>query len=88
VKLKQETELEQIEKAAVNLAPLGKPQERVLNMHQYLARYGTALVREILSRMEAEVDARLGAVPAPGAAATSPGRWRNEMVAAVNPRRL
>jgi bacillithiol synthase len=73
VKAKEQTELEQIEKAAANLAPLGKPQERVLNMHQYLARYGTALVREILSRMEAEVDARLGAVPAPGAAATSPG---------------
>jgi bacillithiol synthase len=52
VKRQQETELEQIDKAAINLAPLGKPQERVLNIHQYLARYGQGLVTELLSAME------------------------------------
>ncbi|NIP80644.1 MAG: bacillithiol biosynthesis cysteine-adding enzyme BshC, partial [Gemmatimonadetes bacterium] len=56
VKLKEETELEQIEKAAVNLAPEGKPQERVLNVHQYLARYGDALIPAILERMEVRLD--------------------------------
>lgn len=58
VKMKEGTELEQIEKAAVNLAPHGKPQERVLNAHQYLARYGEALIPAILERMEVELDER------------------------------
>jgi uncharacterized protein YllA (UPF0747 family) len=56
VKLKEETALEQVEKAAANLAPDGKPQERVLNVHQYLARYGDELVPSILERMEVELD--------------------------------
>ncbi len=55
VKLKEETALDQIEKVAVNLAPGGKPQERVLNVHQYLARYGSELVPSILERMEIEL---------------------------------
>lgn len=57
VKLRQETELEQIGKAAANLAPDGKPQERVLNVHQYLARYGDDLIRSIRDRMEVALDA-------------------------------
>ncbi len=57
VKLNEETELEQIEKAAANLAPEGKPQERVLNVHQYLARYGPDLIPAILERMEVSLDA-------------------------------
>ncbi|MFO7893524.1 MAG: bacillithiol biosynthesis cysteine-adding enzyme BshC [Longimicrobiales bacterium] len=57
VKLNEETELEQIEKAAMNLAPEGKPQERVLNVHQYLARYGEALIPAILERMEISLTA-------------------------------
>jgi bacillithiol synthase len=56
VKLQEETHLEQLEKAAVNLAPGGKPQERVLNVHQYLARYGEALLPAILERMEVRLD--------------------------------
>ena len=56
VKLNEETELEQIEKAAINLAPEGKPQERVLNVHQYLARYGDELIPAIAERMEVELD--------------------------------
>lgn len=55
VKLNEETELEQIEKAAINLAPEGKPQERVLNVHQYLARYGPDLIPAILERMSVEL---------------------------------
>lgn len=64
VKLKEETELEQVEKAAVNLSPLGKPQERVLNVHQYLARYGTGLLAGILEAMleETTVAARNRAI--------------------------
>ncbi len=56
VKLNEETELEQIEKAAMNLAPNGKPQERVLNIHQYLARYGDDLIPAILERMEVPLE--------------------------------
>ena len=56
VKLAEETELEQIEKAAVNLAPEGKPQERMLNVHQYLARYGDGLIPAILEKLEVRLD--------------------------------
>jgi bacillithiol biosynthesis cysteine-adding enzyme BshC len=56
VKLNEETELEQIEKAAVNLAPEGKPQERVLNVHHYLARYGAGLIPAILDRLDVRLD--------------------------------
>jgi bacillithiol synthase len=73
VKLKQETELEQVEKAAVNLSPLGKPQERVLNVHQYLARYGPALVGEILAAVREGLDGRLRAGSVPTASAGSGG---------------
>jgi len=69
VKLKQETELEQLEKAAANLAPLGKPQERVLNVHQYLARYGDGLIQAILTEVQDRMDERLAA-EAPGTAAS------------------
>ncbi|MBW3552317.1 MAG: bacillithiol biosynthesis cysteine-adding enzyme BshC [Gemmatimonadetes bacterium] len=56
LKGQNETGLEQLEKAAVNLAPMGKPQERVLNVHQYLARYGEGLLDAILERMEIPMD--------------------------------
>ena len=46
----------EIEKAAANLVPDGKPQERVLNVHQYLARYGDELIPGILERMEVALD--------------------------------
>lgn len=62
VKMKHETELEQIEKAAANLAPLGKPQERVLNVHQYLSRYGSELTDGLLEAVADAVAARMGAV--------------------------
>lgn len=56
VKRRNETGLEQLDKAAANLAPNGKPQERVLNVHQYLARYGEALIPAILERMEIRLE--------------------------------
>lgn len=56
VKLQNETGLEQLEKAAANLAPNGKPQERVLNVHQYLARYGEELIPAILERMDVRLE--------------------------------
>ncbi len=56
IKARNETGLDQLEKAAVNLAPLGKPQERVLNIHQYEARYGGGLPEAILERMEIRLD--------------------------------
>lgn len=56
VKLKQETELDQLAKVAVNLGPEMKPQERVLNVHQYLARYGPDLIPGILERMTIELN--------------------------------
>jgi bacillithiol synthase len=60
VKLNRQTDLEQMEKAAMNLAPLGKPQERVLGVFQFLARYGSALMASMLGEIDASLDARLG----------------------------
>ncbi len=57
LKMRQESELEQLEKAAANLAPTGKPQERVLNIHQYLSRYGPELLPAILDSMQLPHDA-------------------------------
>jgi bacillithiol synthase len=72
VKLNHQTELEQIEKAATNLAPLGKPQERVLNVHQYLARYGDGLIESMRERMEEAVAARLAPGSAPARESATP----------------
>lgn len=47
--------VEQIEKAAVNLFPLGQPQERVLNVVPYLARYGPALLDAIAGAIRVEL---------------------------------
>lgn len=52
--LKQQNEImvKQLAKARQNLFPLGKPQERVLNVVPYLVRYGPAFVREALTACE------------------------------------
>src|SRR5690606_10535222 len=55
--------VEQLEKASANLFPLGQPQERVLNVVQYLARYGPALLEEIAQAVPVELG---DAVPAWG----------------------
>jgi bacillithiol synthase len=48
VKRQSETTLQQIEKARIHLYPDGVPQERLTSPVYFLARYGTALVDEIL----------------------------------------
>lgn len=48
VKRQNEIALGQLEKAQQNLFPLGRPQERVLNPHYYLARYGPELIQSLL----------------------------------------
>ena len=53
--------VQQLEKAAVNLFPLGQPQERVFNIVQYLARYGPELLKAIAEAIPVEVG-----VAAPG----------------------
>jgi len=47
--------VEQLEKAAVNLFPLGQPQERVLNVVPYLARYGPALLEAVAGAIRVEL---------------------------------
>jgi bacillithiol biosynthesis cysteine-adding enzyme BshC len=42
---------DQIEKAAVHLAPLGQPQERVLNVYPYLVRYGRDVLRTLFEQL-------------------------------------
>jgi len=44
LKKRNDTVVQQLQKARVNLMPLGKPQERVLNAVQYLIRYGPAFI--------------------------------------------
>jgi bacillithiol biosynthesis cysteine-adding enzyme BshC len=44
VREKHRTSEQQIEKAAVNLYPEGRPQERLLNPYPYLVRYGEGLL--------------------------------------------
>ncbi len=43
--------MQQLRKAEANLFPAGKPQERVLNPTQYLARYGPGLLDDVLAAM-------------------------------------
>lgn len=55
--------LEQLEKAQVNLFPLGKPQERVLNVYPYLIRYGRGLLREIAEAMQVRLEVTASSTP-------------------------
>jgi bacillithiol biosynthesis cysteine-adding enzyme BshC len=50
VKRQSETTLQQLEKARVHLYPDGVPQERISNPVYFLARYGPALVAELLEQ--------------------------------------
>ena len=56
--LKRENEiaLEQLEKAQRHLYPLGKPQERVLNVFYYLIRYGPQLVSLLHEEFDVALD--------------------------------
>lgn len=52
LKRRQETELGQLTKARTALMPGGKPQERVLTVAPFLARYGPALLAELADAFE------------------------------------
>jgi len=53
LKRRQETELSQIARARTAVHPGGKPQERVLTVAPFLARYGPALVADLADAIEA-----------------------------------
>lgn len=55
LKKQSEIALGQIEKAQTNLFPDGRPQERTLNVFQYLVRYGDALVLALAERVGDQV---------------------------------
>ena len=52
LKRRQETELNQIVRARAIVSPENKPQERVLNVAPFLARYGTTLITELCDSIE------------------------------------
>jgi bacillithiol synthase len=53
LKRRQETELNQIVRARAMVLPENKPQERVLTIAPFLARYGTTLITELCDSIEA-----------------------------------
>jgi bacillithiol biosynthesis cysteine-adding enzyme BshC len=56
VKLKNQVLQQQLEKAAINLYPAGKPQERMLNPYPYLIRYGESLLTGIFEQVTTPLD--------------------------------
>jgi bacillithiol biosynthesis cysteine-adding enzyme BshC len=52
---RKETELAQLERAAAALSPEGTPQERVLNVLPFLARYGPDLLRDMKTALQVEL---------------------------------
>ena len=52
LKRRQETELGQIARARTAVQPGGKPQERVLTVAPFLARYGPALIGDLEEAIE------------------------------------
>ena len=52
VKRESETTLAQLEKARLHLFPEGKPQERMLNVVYYTARYGVRFLQEVKDAMD------------------------------------
>ena len=55
LKRQSEIALGQLEKAQKNLFPDGHPQERILNIFQYLVRYGDALIPHLAERVRDQV---------------------------------
>ena len=58
-KRRQETELGQLARARTAVAPGGKPQERVVTIAPFLARYGPGLLEELAGAFEAWYDGGL-----------------------------
>jgi uncharacterized protein YllA (UPF0747 family) len=53
LKRRQETELGQLARARTAVLPTGKPQERVLTVAPFLARYGPELLGDLTAAFEA-----------------------------------
>jgi uncharacterized protein YllA (UPF0747 family) len=62
LKRRQATELAQIAKARTMILPENKPQERVLNVVSFLARYGPSLISELSHAIETWYDSALEGV--------------------------
>ena len=62
LKRRQATELAQIAKARTMILPENKPQERVLNVVSFLARYGPSLIPELSHAIETWYDSALEGV--------------------------
>ncbi len=56
VKRENEITLSQLEKARHHLFPMGKPQERIMNVFYYLSRYGGAFLDEVFRRFRMNPD--------------------------------
>jgi uncharacterized protein YllA (UPF0747 family) len=65
LKRRQETELGQIARARTSVLPGNKPQERVLTVGPFLARYGTALISDLGAEIEAWYEDALEGAPQP-----------------------
>jgi bacillithiol biosynthesis cysteine-adding enzyme BshC len=63
LKKRQATEIQQIARARELVLPNGKPQERVLTLAPWLARYGPALLRDLLEAISAWYISGLDAPP-------------------------
>ena len=56
VKRESEIRLAQLEKAQLNLYPMGKPSERVQNPLYFLTRYGGVVLDDLYERFEVNLD--------------------------------
>jgi uncharacterized protein YllA (UPF0747 family) len=65
LKRRQETELGQLARARTAILPTGKPQERVLTVAPFLARYGPELLRDLTGAFEAWYRGGLEGPPQP-----------------------
>jgi bacillithiol synthase len=65
LKKREETELAQLTRARTAVWPQGKPQERLLTVAPYLARYGPSLMAELKSAIRAWYAEALETAPAP-----------------------
>jgi bacillithiol biosynthesis cysteine-adding enzyme BshC len=65
LKRRQDTELGQIARARTAVLPGGKPQERVLTVAPFLARYGPALIGDLRDAIEAWYAGALEGAPTP-----------------------
>jgi bacillithiol biosynthesis cysteine-adding enzyme BshC len=65
LKKREETELTQLARARTAVLPQGKPQERLLTVAPFLARYGPALLGDLRGAIRAWYAEALEAAPAP-----------------------